>query len=117
MSGAGHAAPSLNRKLVLESVVRVADGAGGYLETWQPVGTLWAAMKSGTGREKAGEFLTVSSTTLRITVRAAPFGAPRRPTPDQRFTEGTRIYRIQAVTEADNEGRYLTCFAQEEVVT
>jgi SPP1 family predicted phage head-tail adaptor len=117
MSGAAQAAPPLNRKLSLESVVRVADGAGGYVETWEPVGTLWAAIKSGTGREKAGEFLTVSATALRITVRAAPFGAPRRPKPDQRFVEGARLYRIEAVTEADTEGRYLTCFAKEEVVT
>ena len=53
--------------------------------------------------------------TYRITVRAAPFGAPRRPKPEQRLREGARVFRIAAVAEDDADGRYLTCFAQEEV--
>ena len=108
-------APVLNRKLVLEEPQRVADGAGGYTTTWIALGTLWADIRHGTGREKAAEQLTVSSVPYRITVRAAPVGAPSRPRPEQRFVEGTRIYRILAVTEADPGARYLVCFAQEEV--
>ncbi len=48
-------------------------------------------------------------------MRAAPIGAPSRPRPDQRFREGARIFRIHSVTERDDQGRYLTCFATEEV--
>lgn len=109
--------PQLNRKLVLEAPVRSADGAGGFVETWQPLGTLWAQIKTGSSREKAGNFLTLSSTTLKIVVRSAPIGSQFRPTADQRFAEGMRIYRIQAVTETEGAGRYLTCIAKEEVVT
>jgi head-tail adaptor len=105
----------LNRKLVLEEPVRVADGAGGFSESWIAKGSLWAEVKSGTGREKAGEFVTVSSTGYRITVRGAPFGAPSRPKPDQRFREGSRIFRITAVSGRDPGQRYLVCFAKEEV--
>ncbi|MDE0589882.1 head-tail adaptor protein [Halocynthiibacter sp. C4] len=111
------AMPELNRKLTLEAPVRVADGAGGYSETWQALGTLWAAIKFSTGREKAGDFVTVSTQKLRITVRAAPEGSASRPHPEQRFTEGARVYRILAVAEADSQGRYLTCTAEEEVVS
>jgi len=106
----------LNRRLVLEEAVRVADGAGGYATVWEDRGVLWAAIEAGTGRERAGEFVTVSTVTYRITVRAAPFGAPRRPKPEQRLREGARVFRIAAVAEDDADGRYLTCFAQEEVV-
>ncbi|WP_380052828.1 phage head closure protein [Falsihalocynthiibacter sp. SS001] len=109
--------PNLNKRLILEAPKRVADGAGGYVETWEPQGTLWAAIKAGSSREKAGNFLTVSATTLKITVRAAPFGAASRPKPDQRFVDGARVYRIQAVREADSSARYLICLAQEEVVS
>ncbi|MGB4908701.1 MAG: head-tail adaptor protein, partial [Tabrizicola sp.] len=51
----------------------------------------------------------------RITVRGTPTGSPSRPKAGQRFREGTRLFLIQAVTERDQFGRYLTCFAREEV--
>lgn len=108
-------APVLNRKLTLEEPVRVPDGAGGFTQSWQVLGELWAEVKPGTGRERAAGFATVSSVAFRITVRAAPDGAPSRPKPDQRFVAGLRIFRILAVTEADHGAQYLTCFAQEEV--
>lgn len=108
-------APRLNRRLVLEEASRVADGGGGHRLTWVARGTLWGRIEAGTGSERAGEFVTLSSLPCRITVRAAPPGAPSRPRPEQRFREGTRVFRITAVTEADADGHYLTCFAQEEV--
>ena len=45
-------APMLTRRLVLEAPERVADGAGGYTETWVARGTLWAeVVPRGAGRE------------------------------------------------------------------
>lgn len=104
------ARPHLSRRLRLEGPARVADGAGGFTEVWQVLGHIWAEVAARTGRDDA----TISRLGLRITVRAAPQGAPSRPTPQQRFVDGSRIYRIEAVTEADPEGRYLTCYASEE---
>lgn len=109
-------APRLNRRLVLEEAQRVPDGAGGWVLDWVDRGALWAAVDASAGRERAGEFLTVSAVSCRITVRGAPQGAPSRPKPEQRFRDGTRVFRITAVTESDPGGQYLTCFAQEEVV-
>ncbi|MEM1234773.1 MAG: head-tail adaptor protein [Pseudomonadota bacterium] len=109
--------PSLNRPLVLEERARASDGAGGFTETWTPLGTLWAELKAGSGREKAEGLATLSLANYRITVRAAPQGAPSRPKADQRFRDGTRIFRILAVLEAGHEGRFLQCNAVEEVVT
>ena len=108
-------APRLNRKLVLESEERVADGAGGFTKAWVAQGEVWAEIKAGSGRETDGELVTVSTVPYRITVRAAPVGAPSRPKPDQRFREGSRVFRILAVTERDSDGLYLSCFAREEV--
>lgn len=109
--------PKLNRKLTLEEAQRVPDGAGGYVLTWVTLGTLWAAVDAGGGRERAGESVTVSSVGYKITVRGAPDGAPSRPKPEQRLREGARVFRITAVTEADQAGLYLTCFANEEVLS
>ena len=102
--------PNLSRKLLLEAPVRVADGAGGFVESWQPLGTVWAELVPRTGRE-SGDLARIG---FKITCRAAPQGAPSRPTPLQRFRDGARIFRIDAVTEVDPEGRFLVCFATEE---
>lgn len=107
--------PQLTRPLVLEAAERAPDGAGGFAETWAPLGTLWAEFRPGTGNERAQDSATLSQVSVRIVVRAGPVGAPSRPRPDQRFRDGARLWRILAVTEADAAGAYLTCFAREEV--
>lgn len=105
-------APVLSRKLVLEAPARVPDGAGGYAETWTQLGTLWGEIAlRGSGREVD----EASRLALKITIRAAPQGAPSRPTAAMRFRDGARLYLIEAVHESDPSGRYLTCFAVEEV--
>lgn len=107
---------ALTRKLILEEAQRTPDGAGGYSEVWVALGALWGDVRPGTGRERqAAGLFTVSSIPYRITVRGAPQGAPSRPRADQRFRDGERLFRILAVTERDAKGRYLECFAKEEV--
>jgi len=109
------AAPNLTRALVLQTPVTTPDGAGGFVTHWQALGTVWAEIRAGAGRERFASLGPLGEVRLRILVRAAPHGSDRRPRPDQRFTEGARIFRILAVAEADAQGRYLICTAQEEV--
>jgi len=111
MSGAPH----LSRALVLQTPVITPDGAGGYATQWQALGTLWAEIRAGAGRERFASLGPSGEVRLRILVRAAPHGSDRRPRPDQRLIEGARIFRILAVAEADAQGRYLICTAQEEL--
>lgn len=106
---------NLSRKLVLEAPARVPDGAGGFTNGWTVLGEVWAEVLARAGREKQGEAVPVSNVGYRITVRGAPAGHSMRPLPDQRFREGGRVFRILAVAERDPDGRYLTCFADEEV--
>jgi len=105
----------LSRKLVLEAATRVPDGAGGYTDTWAALGTVWADVRAGYGREREGVAATISYVTYRIVVRSSPVGAVSRPKPDQRFREGMRVYQIVAVTEFDPGSLYLECFTKEEV--
>ena len=109
--------PLLNRKLVLEEARRQGDGAGGSRLNWVALGEVWAEIRSGTGREGPGEFVTVSTVPYRITVRASAHGSASRPKPEQRFRDGARVFRIHAVTEAEGRARYLVCHASEEVRT
>jgi SPP1 family predicted phage head-tail adaptor len=109
-------APQLNRQLVLEAPDVLADGAGGFVKGWVPLGILWADIKPGSGRETAQSGAPVSRMAYRITVRGAPMGSDKRPAAQQRFREGDRIFTIEAVSDHDPDGRYLTCFVQEEQV-
>ncbi|MGR3460657.1 MAG: head-tail adaptor protein [Roseovarius sp.] len=110
------ARPMLDRPLVLETPDRVADGAGGFTQVWAVRGTLWAALDVRTGREVAGEGLRLGRAGYRVTVRAAPQGAPSRPIPGQRLRDGARLFHILSVTESDAGRGYLTLWAEEEVV-
>jgi len=109
-------APELSRRLVLEAPDLLADGAGGYVKGWVPLGVLWAEVTPRSGRETAQSGAPVSRMVYRIVVRGAPVGSDRRPGAQQRFREGDRIFTIEAVAEHDPRGRYLACFAQEEQV-
>ncbi len=103
------------RKLILETAVRVPDASGGYGESWVAAGTLWADIRPGPGRREDDEFVAWAAVPLRVHVRGAPVGAPSRPAAGQRFREGTRLYAILAVTEADPRGAWLVCHCREEV--
>lgn len=104
----------LNRRLTLEAEERQADGAGGFASAWVAKGVIWAEVRPGTGREQGADFLTYATVPYRITVRAAPHGAPSRPVAGQRFREGERTFRVRAVADTE-AGMFLTCFCHEEV--
>ena len=106
----------LSRPLMLEAPVETPDGMGGLTRGWVALGTLWAEVLPGTGRDVAGEEVVLSAVPYRITVRGAPQGAPSRPSVGQRFRDGVRVFSILAVTERDEGGRYLVCFVREEVL-
>lgn len=107
----------LGRRLVLEAAVQVPDGAGGFATVWQALGTVWAEVVAGAGREAGGVETVLAATAYRITVRGAPVGDAARPVAGQRFRDSARIFAITAVAERDARGHYLTCFATEEVRT
>lgn len=108
---------ALSRLLTLEGPEAVPDGTGGQSRAWVALGTVWAAVRAGPGREAGGRLrgdLPRALQNFRVVVRAAPVGDPARPRPDQRFREGARIFHILAVAEDDPAGRYLTCHVREE---
>ena len=107
--------PRLNRRLTLESPSRVSDSAGGFVESWVPLGVLWAELKARTGRETTVAGTAVSAVPYAVIVRGAPVGHPERPMAEQRFRDGNRLFHIRSVAERDPEGRYLVCMADEEI--
>lgn len=108
--------PRLNRRLTLETPQKASDGAGGYTTNWVPLGQLWASCQPRRGVERGEGGAPISSVSYVIVVRGAAQGSAARPRPEQRFRDGGRVFNIRAVTERDDRGMYLTCFADEEVV-
>ncbi|MGY9048192.1 hypothetical protein P775_18630 [Puniceibacterium antarcticum] len=109
--------PVLKHRLVLETPMSMPDGAGGQTASWAVLGILWGELMPRTGRETTGETGPLSTASYRIMVRAAPPGQSNRPAPGQRLLLGLRRFRILVVTEADTQGRYLSCLSEEEVAS
>ncbi len=110
-------AVTLSRRLLLERPLAAPDGAGGFSQTWEALGAVWAEVVVRSGREMDGGVMSLSAAKYRITLRGAPMGAEQRPTPECRFREGDRVYVIEAVTDKDPQGRYLVCHTREEVAS
>ncbi len=108
--------PQTTRRMLLEDPQRLSDGAGGYSESWAPLGVVWAALQAQTGRTSGQEGASLSLQRYRVTLRALPMGSQSRPRPGQRLRMGQRLFRIDAVSEADPEARYLICQCIEELV-
>lgn len=106
---------ALNRPMVLEEAVVAPDGAGGHALAWVALGTIWAELRPGAGRERLGPIAPEGAMPFRAYCRAAPQGSPQRPRPDQRLREGARVFTILAVAEADAAGAFLVCALREEV--
>ncbi|WP_297341988.1 head-tail adaptor protein, partial [Pseudophaeobacter sp.] len=65
-------APQLRRRLLLEDPQRLSDGAGGYSESWAPLGVVWAGLSAQTGRTAGQEGGSLSLQRYKITLRATP---------------------------------------------
>lgn len=105
-------ASNLTSALVLEVKTRVADGGGGWTITWLSLGTLWAAISTSRATEDNLGARAHARITHRVTVRSASETSPRRPSADQRFLAGNRIFDIVGVSEARNPG-FLDCWCVE----
>lgn len=107
--------PVMNTELILEESQQVADGGGGYQVVWSPVGTLWAEVSSTSARERVVAGRGIAELSHQIIVRGAPENSPRRPSVQQRFRSGNRVFQIFGIANYDSRGRYLTCWAKEAV--
>ncbi len=108
-------APHLNRALTLEEREGTPDGSGGYIDNWSSLGTLWAELKGIGGRDRSVDAVALSEARFKVTVRSAPAGSTERPSAGQRFRDGSRVFPILAVVDADPLGQWLTCYVREEV--
>jgi head-tail adaptor len=105
--------PALRRRLVLERSAAAGDGAGGAERTWRLAGLHWAEVRALDGGARAADGVATGRVTHRVTVHGAPHGADSRPVAGDRFREGRRVLRVEAVAEADPSGKFLDCWVEE----
>lgn len=104
---------SLSRLMVLERPENAADGGGGEVRTWRGVAAHWATACAVSATEAVVAGGEASRVTHRIALRWSPVGSAMRPTPRDRLREGARVFNIVGVAEADDDNRFLTCWAVE----
>ena len=99
---------ALRHRLVLESPVRVSDGGGGAVRTWNIVANVWAAIDPRDGTESIVAEAIAGRNTFAVHMRYRSDVAPA-----MRLRLDTRIFEILAVFDADDRRRFLECRVQE----
>jgi len=98
----------LTRRVVLEEMSRIADGAGGAIETWTTVATVFASVLALGGGEGSAFDRVTGRATHEIVIRHR---ADVRPA--MRFRLGTRIFEILSALDADGRRRHVRCLVEE----
>ncbi len=98
----------LCKRVVLETPTDTPDGAGGFTRSWVSAAMLAADIVP--VRASEGEFGEghAGLVTHRIIIRGRT-----DITSGDRFRLGARIFEVRAIHDRDEDGRYLTCLAQE----
>lgn len=98
----------LNRRVILQDMVRTPDGAGGSEATWNAIAELWAKIRP----RHAGEHLVAdavtSAATHMITIRYR-----NGLTPDMRFVAGSRVFEIVSVIDEKEANCWHMCLCRE----
>lgn len=104
MSGPGE----LRHRLVHETPVATPDGLGGAGLAFAVAGELWGAIRTAAAPAEIAD-RPGAVRTHRVTLRA-----PAAVTPGDRLRLGARLLLVEAVSDEDGRGRWLTCRCREE---
>jgi len=110
LSRAAASAPGrLRLRMTLEHAVAAPDGAGGRTSTWTGVGIVAAELVPVRPEERGVGEGIADLTLHKIILRHRSDVRP-----GDRFRLGARAFLILAVTDPEEDGRYLICLAEEE---
>lgn len=98
----------LRTRLTLETQVRAGDGGGGAAIAWEPVATVWAAVRPLSGGEGFARDVVSGRLSHEIIIRHRG-----DVTPGKRFRAGARVYDIRAAFDPDGRRHWLRCLAEE----
>lgn len=99
---------ALRHRLVLERAERAGDGGGGANVTWVEEATVWAAIRPLSGGEAFEAGRRSGRHTHEITMRYRA-GVDV----SMRLRKGTRVFRILALEDVGERGRWLKALCEE----
>jgi len=96
-------------RLALEVAEETADGAGGVIRSFAPLGQIWAKIEPATFDDRMLSDKRIGVLTHRITLRHR-----ESLTLSHRFVLGTRVFVIRALRDPDETRRYIECLVEEQ---
>ncbi len=100
---------ALRTELSLEASAPVADGLGGFSESWTEIGTVFAKTEPIAATSVFAADQTLETVTHRVTLRWRGDVSS-----GMRFVRPGRVLNIITVHDPDETGRYLVCRCREE---
>lgn len=100
---------AFRHELLLEAATLTPDGAGGYVESWTEVASIFARIEPVSAVSRFGADQTLETVTHRITLRHR-----QNIESGMRFRLRARIFAIVTIHDPDETRRYLVCQAREE---
>lgn len=109
MSGPFHAG-SLNQRVVHERAVDNPDGAGGFVRSWQALGSVWVRVEPASARRGVRAEQTAQFGAFNITARQQA-----DITPGDRLLWRGRVLSVLTVMPVDETARFSRLFCEETV--
>jgi SPP1 family predicted phage head-tail adaptor len=100
---------ALRNELRLEKAEAVADGLGGYSESWSEVAVLFGLVEPVAAVSVFRADQATETVTHRVTIRWR-----NDIRSGMRFRKGERVFDIITVFDPDETGRYLICRTRED---
>lgn len=100
---------TLRQRLKHQTFVDVPDEAGGVARHFVLVDSIWGRVETLSTTFGIAEERATAGHVMRITVRA-----PTSISPGDRLLLGSRIFHVEAVSHADDWGRFARCRCREE---
>lgn len=99
----------LNKRVTLERATSTTNEYGEHVETWQPVGTVWAGIEPVSGREVELAKSFSASVSHKVTIRYQP-GLDST----VRVNYGGRVFSVDAVLDEREAHEKLTLYCTEQ---
>lgn len=99
---------SLKKRVTIQNVSRVADGQGGYTESWSNGATVWASVEPVKSYERFQAMQLAVPVSHKIMMR---YTSALDETSRLKF--GTRIFNVKEVINVNEDGRFLQIKATE----
>jgi SPP1 family predicted phage head-tail adaptor len=95
-------AAKLKKRLTIQNIVYVADGQGGFTQTWADSATVWASLDPYKGWERFQANQTATPITHKIEMRYTPLL-----TTASRLVYGDRVFEVKEALNRNEDNRFL----------